>query len=75
VNGQANYDNCANAFQLCPDVSETLNNLNATSTVCPNCEDDFSFCFTGENTIWMTFSTNQFGGDVIIDFSVVCKQR
>jgi gliding motility-associated-like protein len=69
ANGQNNYDNCGNAFQLCPDVSETLNNLNATSTVCPNCEDDFSFCFTGENTIWMTFTTNQFGGDVTLDFS------
>ena len=66
---QETYDNCNDAFQLCPSVPQTLNNIDATSTVCPNCEDDFNFCFTGENTIWMTFTTNDVGGDVDVDFS------
>jgi gliding motility-associated-like protein len=63
------YDNCSNAIQLCPSATQSLNNIGATSTLCPNCEDDFSFCFSGENSIWMTFTTNDVGGDVNIDFS------
>lgn len=69
ASSQESYDNCANAFQLCPSNTATLNNLDATSTLCNNCEDDFNFCFTGENTVWMTFTTNDVGGDVDVDFS------
>jgi|SRR5690554_2318747 len=69
VIAQEDYNNCANALELCPNTSFSLNNINANATVCNNCEDDFSFCFAGENTIWMTFTTNDIGGTVTIDFS------
>jgi len=69
VNGQEPYNNCANAIELCPNTTFTLNNINANATVCANCEDDFNFCFSGENTIWMTFTTNDLGGAVTVDFN------
>jgi len=67
--GQEAYNNCADAFELCPSSTFTLNNLDADATVCANCEDDFNFCFTGENSIWMKFTTNDSGGDVDVNFS------
>ena len=67
--GQEEYNNCADAFELCPNTTFSLNNIDANATVCANCEDDFNFCFAGENTIWMTFTTNDLGGDVNVDFS------
>lgn len=67
--GQETYNNCANALELCPNNTFTLNNIHANSTVCPNCEDDFNFCFSGENTIWMIFTTNSTGGPVNVNFS------
>lgn len=66
--GQEEYNNCADAFELCPNATFSLNNIGANSTVCSNCEDDFNFCFSGENTIWMTFTTNDSGGDVSLNF-------
>lgn len=69
VNGQEPYNNCANAIELCPNTTFTLNNIDANATVCSNCEDDFTFCFSGENTIWMTFTTNDLGGAVTVDFN------
>lgn len=66
---QESYNNCANAITLCPGKTFTLNNINANATVCSNCEDDFSYCFSGENTIWMTFTTNPSGGDVALLFN------
>lgn len=69
VKGQENYNNCNNALELCPDVTHTVNNIDANSTFCPNCEDDFNFCFQGENTVWFTFETDEDGGDVTVDFS------
>lgn len=66
---QEGYNNCAQAFELCSSIPFTLNTIGANSTVCPNCEDDFNFCFSGENTIWMKFTTNDSGGDVQLDFS------
>ncbi|WP_107039063.1 gliding motility-associated C-terminal domain-containing protein [Brumimicrobium mesophilum] len=73
--GQEAYNNCADAFELCPNSSFTLNNIDANSTVCANCEDDFNFCFAGENTIWMTFTTNDSGGDVDVNFSNIVFQN
>src|SRR5690554_668403 len=67
--GQESYNNCNNAFELCPNTTFTLNNIDANATVCSNCEDDFNFCFSGENTIWMTFTTNELGGNINVDFS------
>lgn len=69
MHAQVGYDQCSNAFELCPNKIASLNNIGATATVCPNCEDDFNFCFSGENTIWMTFTTNDDGGDVTANFT------
>lgn len=66
---QPAYDNCADALELCSGVTTSVNNIGASSTVCPNCEDDFTFCFSGENSIWLTFTTNDQGGDVDVDFT------
>lgn len=66
---QPAYDNCADALELCSGVTTSVNNIGASSTVCPNCEDDFTFCFSGENSIWLTFTTNNQGGDVDVDFT------
>jgi gliding motility-associated-like protein len=66
---QENYNACEQALELCPNQIFTINNLQANKTFCPGCEDDFSFCFAPENTIWMSFTTNAAGGDVTLDFS------
>jgi len=47
----------------------TSNNIDANSTSCLGCEDDFNFCFSLENSIWFQFTTNATGGDAQIDFS------
>ena len=69
VQSQQLYNNCSNALELCPAVINTVDNLSSTVTFCPGCEDDFNFCFTTDNSIWFTFTTNATGGDVQIDFS------
>ena len=69
VDSQEIYNACNNAFELCPNQNYTLNNIGSTITVCPNCEDDFNYCFPTNNTIWMQFTTNPIGGDIQIDFS------
>ena len=63
------YNSCDQVLELCPNVMTTVNNIDANTTVCPGCEDDFLFCFTPENTIWLSFTTNAVGGNVSIDFS------
>lgn len=62
-------DACNNAIPLCPSVELDASNVNATSTVCPDCEDDFNFCFQPAKTIWYKFETNETGGDVNITLS------
>lgn len=62
-------DGCNQAIPICPSVSLTASNQSATSTVCPDCEDDFTFCFSGDNSVWFTFQTNATGGTVSVDFS------
>jgi hypothetical protein len=52
------YNSCDQSLELCPNVITSVNTIDATVTVCPGCEDDFSFCFTPENTIWLSFTTN-----------------
>lgn len=69
VRGQEPYNNCSNAIEICPNTTFSLNNINANATVCANCEDDFTFCFSGVNSIWMEFTTNDLGGNVALDFS------
>jgi len=66
---QEDYNACNSALEICPQQSFTINNVGANKTVCPSCEDDFTFCFTPNNSIWLTFSTNATGGDVQLNFS------
>ncbi len=66
---QLTNDACATAIPLCPNVSFSGSNIGATATVCPGCEDDFTFCFSGTNSVWYQFNTNVTGGDVTFNFS------
>lgn len=66
---QTDYNQCSSAFPLCPNETYSLNNSGANITFCPNCEDDFNFCFAPNNSIWCTFNTNTSGGDCAVDFS------
>lgn len=75
VLGQETYNDCANALDLCPGLSYTVNNIDANATFCAGCEDDFTFCFAGENTIWFKFTTNLAGGDVSINISNINFQN
>lgn len=63
---QPDNNTCGNAERLCPSETTNGSNIGASSTFCPNCEDDFNYCFTGENTVWYYFNTNNTGGDVQI---------
>lgn len=66
---QLTNDACATAIPLCPSTSLSGSNIGATATVCPGCEDDFTFCFSGTNSVWYQFNTNVTGGDVTFNFS------
>lgn len=66
---QAVYNNCNEALELCPGQVFSVSNIDANKTLCPGCEDDFTFCFTPNNTIWLVFTTNPIGGVVTVDFS------
>lgn len=68
---QAPYNNCDKALYLCPLITQNITNYDATKTLCPGCEDDFTDCFTPNNTIWLTFETNAAGGDVELNFTNV----
>jgi gliding motility-associated-like protein len=62
-------DGCGNAITLCPNVSTAGTNYLATATVCPDCDDDFNFCFAGTNSVWYKFTTNANGGTAVLSFS------
>jgi gliding motility-associated-like protein len=66
---QPTYNNCSNALEICPNTTVSVNNIGANKTLCTECEDDFIYCFTANNTIWLKFTTKNTGGDVQIDFS------
>jgi len=66
---QSAYNACANALELCPNQIVSINNIDANKTFCPGCEDDFTFCFSASNTIWLTFTTNALGGNLQVDLS------
>ncbi|HNS42570.1 MAG TPA: gliding motility-associated C-terminal domain-containing protein [Taishania sp.] len=66
---QETYNNCNNALELCPNNPVTVNNYSANKTFCPNCEDDFTFCMTPNNSIWLKFTTNELGGDIQVNFN------
>jgi gliding motility-associated-like protein len=67
--GQAASDACITATPMCPNESYSGSNYNATSTVCTGCEDDFTICFSGDNTVWYQFTTNASGGNVSFTFN------
>lgn len=69
ASSQENYNSCSQALELCPNQLYSINNIGANKTFCPGCEDDFTFCFSPENTIWLSFTTNASGGNVSLDFS------
>ena len=69
VAAQPIYNGCGSALEICPNNSFTVNNIGANVTFCGGCEDDFNFCFTNQNSIWITFTSNSLGGDVQIDFT------
>lgn len=71
LNAQAVYNGCVNALEICPNTLFNVNNIDANVTFCGGCEDDFNFCFSTENTIWLTFTTNTTGGDVQVNFSTL----
>jgi gliding motility-associated-like protein len=73
--GQESYNLCSQALQLCPGEQYTVNNVSANSTLCANCEDDFNFCFSGQNTVWFFFETNALGGDVQLFFDNLIFQN
>ncbi|CAG5077423.1 gliding motility-associated C-terminal domain-containing protein [Parvicella tangerina] len=66
-------DNCSNAAVVCYGQSYFGSNEGATSDVCPGCEDASSasgnFCFAPNNSIWLSFTTNDAGGDVDLTIS------
>jgi gliding motility-associated-like protein len=63
------YDNCYYALELCPNTSFTVTNVGAGKVFGSNAEDDFTFCFTSNNSVWFKFTTNSLGGNAQIDFS------
>jgi gliding motility-associated-like protein len=67
------YDDCTKAFELCPNISAKVNNINATKLQFPGSPDVFpsSFCFTANNTIWLKFYSNELGGFGQIVFSSI----
>lgn len=69
VNAQQSYNNCNSALEMCPGVNYSVTNIGANITFCPDCEDDFNFCFVPNNSIWMTFTSNSTGGDIQVDLS------
>ena len=68
---QSDYNLCDQALEICPNRTFSVNNFDATRTVCNGCEDDFTLCFTPINSIWMKFTTNENGGNVTVNFADV----
>jgi gliding motility-associated-like protein len=71
---QASYNSCSSALELCPGQPVGANNVDANVTFCNDCEDDFTPCFTLENSVWFTFTTNATGGDIQLDISNILFQ-
>ncbi len=66
-------DDCANATTLCGNQPVLATNTDATVSACAGCSDGSStagdFCFALDNTVWFSFTTNDQGGDVSVNFS------
>jgi len=72
---QPGNDDCTSTTTLCANQAQTGTTQDATISVCIGCSDGTSaagnFCFSLENTIWYSFTTNSTGGGAQIDFSNV----
>ena len=70
---QPGNDDCTSPTILCANQAEPGSTQDATISVCIGCSDGAAaagnFCFTLENTVWFSFTTNSIGGDAQIDFS------
>jgi gliding motility-associated-like protein len=66
---QPTYNACNSALELCPGKVFSVTNIAANKSFCPGCEDDFAFCFTSNNSIWLSFTTNSIGGNVQVDLT------
>ena len=66
-------DDCTSSTTLCANQSFSGNTQDATISVCVGCSDGATaagnFCFSLENTVWFSFTTNSIGGDAQIEFS------
>lgn len=66
-------DSCINAINLCANESVFSDNILATSSICPGCEDgelqSGNFCFELNNSVWFSFTTNETGGSVTTTIS------
>lgn len=66
-------DNCSDAAVVCFNQSYFASNEGATVSICSGCEDaattSGNFCFAPNNSIWMSFTTNNTGGDAELSFS------
>ena len=70
---QPGNDDCTSPISLCANQAQSGSTQDATISVCIGCSDGATaagnFCFTLENTVWFSFTTNSVGGDAQIDFS------
>lgn len=66
---QEAYNNCNQALEICAGQLYSVNNIGANKTFCPGCEDDFNFCFSPNNSIWLRFTTNDLGGSVTVNLN------
>lgn len=73
--GQAIYDNCSTALELCPNVPVSLSTSACTRTLCAGCEDDLNTCFSAQNSCWLKFTTNTTGGTIQLNFTGLSFQN
>ena len=70
---QPSNDDCENAALLCPSISISGNNTDATIQTCATlggCADDFpNFGIVPNSSVWYKFTTNAAGGTVDINIS------
>ena len=73
IHAQSGNDDCTSPSTLCANQAQSGSTQDATISVCVGCSDGATaagnFCFTLENTVWFSFTTNSIGGDAQIDFS------
>jgi gliding motility-associated-like protein len=72
-------DNCINATVLCANQTQFSGNEGASVSACTGCEDgnnsNGNFCYSLNNTVWFSFTTNAIGGDVAVSVANInCNQ-